>query len=376
MPASSDALRVCIVGELTGGVGVYSQNLIRGLAALGVDLTVLTPTPAASPAGRAIEVPRHHGRGRWLPQARAFARALQANDGAYDIVHFTDARFALFARDRSIPVVGTMNDYFYAITGWLSGTGSFRIYQDWVLRHLYYNFTRTLERGCLRALDGVLCIASAVADVLHDRYAIARSKLHVVPYGIEYGSTQVEPIACAGPMILFAGGNFQRKGLAVLIDASPRILAAYPTARIVVLGNSADKALMQRRCHNAGVLHAFDFVGQVDYATLYRYYMGASLFTMPSLLEAFGIPFLEAMHCGVPVVASDVAGPDEYLRNGKNCLMVPAGNAAELAAATIRMLGDAQLAGRLIEGGRQTAQAFAIDRMAARTLHVYRSLVS
>jgi len=82
------------------------------------------------------------------------------------------------------------------------------------------------------------------------------------------------------------------------------------------------------------------------------------------------------MHCGVPVVASDVAGPDEYLRNGKNCLMVPAGNAAELAAATIRMLGDAQLAGRLIEGGRQTAKAFAIDQMAARTLHVYRSLVS
>ncbi len=373
---SSNVRPVCIVGELTGGVGIYGQNLIRGLAELGVDLTVVTPTPDSSPAGRVIAVPRHFGRGRWLPQARAFARGLRAIGGGYGIVHFTDARFALFARDRSTPIVGTMNDYFYAITGWFSGDGSFKIYEDWILRHIYYNFTRMLERSCLRTLDGVLCIAGAVAAVLRERYEISPSKLHVVPYGIEYGNTEVEPIVCDGPMILFAGGNFQRKGLGVLIDASARILGDFPSARFVVLGQSADRSLMERRCENAGVLRAFDFVGQVDYATLYRYYVSARVFAMPSLLEAFGIPYLEAMHCGVPVVASDVAGPDEYLRDEKNCLMARAGSAAELAGATIRILRDQQLADRLVEGGRQTARAFSIRQMAARTLDVYRSLVS
>jgi glycosyltransferase involved in cell wall biosynthesis len=364
------------VGELTGGVGVYGQNLIRGLAALGVRLTVVTPTPDASPAGRVVPVRRHFGRGRWLPQAWSLARGLRQADEPFDLVHFTDARFAIFAPNRTTPIVGTMNDYFYAITGWLSGEGSYRIYEDWVRRHVYYNLTRSLERGCLSRLDGVLCISGAVADVLHERYRIPQSNLHVVPYGIAYGPTDVEPVPYDGPMILFAGGNFQRKGLHILIEASGRILDAFPAARFVVLGQSADRGLMERRCEETGVRRAFDFIGQVDYETLYRYYVAASVFTMPSLLEAFGIPYLEAMHCGVPVVASDVAGPDEYLRDQRNCLIAPAGNAAALADATIALLRDRQLVERLIEGGKETARAFTLQQMAAATLDVYRSVVA
>jgi len=368
--------RVCLVSELTGGVGVYSQNLIRGLVDLGVDVTVVTPTPDLSPAKRTIAVRRHFGRGRWLPQAWSFARGLRQAGERYDLVHFTDARFAIFAPNRSTPIVGTMNDYFYAITGWFSGVGSRRIYEDWLLRHVYYNLTRTLERGCLSRLDGVVCISGAVADVLHARYRITRSNLHVVPYGIDYGRTDLEPVPCSGPMILFAGGNFQRKGLHVLIEASGKILNAFPAARFVVLGQSADRGLMEQRCEEAGVRRAFDFVGQVDYETLYRYYVAASVFTMPSLLEAFGIPYLEAMHCGVPVVASDAAGPDEYLRDQRNCLIAPAGNAAALADATIKLLGDRQLVKRLIECGKETARAFTLRQMAATTLGVYRSVVA
>ena len=375
--ADSEALRVCLVGELTGGVGVYGKNLIRGLERLGAELTVITPTPDASPAGRSVRVQQHFGRGRWLPQARAFARGLQEAPGPYDIVHFTDARFAVFARTgASIPLVGTMNDYFYAITGWLKGVGSFHVYQDWVLRHLYYNFTRMVERPCLRRLDAVLCIAGAVANVLNECYAIDRGRLHVVPYGIDYGSTAVEPIACDGPMILFAGGNFQRKGLAVLIDAAGAVLKEFPAARFVVLGRSADRDLMRRRCERAGVHGSFDFVGQVDYATLYRYYMSARVFTMPSLLEAFGIPYLEAMYCGLPVVASNAAGPDEYLRDGSNCLVVPAGSVTELANAILKLLRDDVFAAHLIEGGKWTAQEFAVHQMAARTLEAYRTVIA
>jgi glycosyltransferase involved in cell wall biosynthesis len=374
---SADAMRICRVGELTGGVGVYGQNLIRGLAKLGVELTVITPTPESSPAGRALRVKRHFGRGRWLPQARAFARGLHEAAGAYDIVHFTDARFAVFAgKGGAVPIVGTMNDYFYAITGWMSGAGSFDVYEDWLLRHLYYNFTRVVERTCLRRLDGVLCIAGAVANVLHDRYAIGRDRLHVVPYGIDYGDTQVELVPGEGPMILFAGGNFQRKGLAVLIDAASTILKEFPAARFVVLGHSADRELMQQRCERAGVRRAFEFVGQVDYATLYRYYMSAHVFAMPSLLEAFGIPYLEAMHCGVPVVASDAAGPDEYLLDGTNCLVVRAGNVTELAAATVKLLRNVELARRLVENGKQTAQEFTVQQMTLRTVHAYRSVMA
>jgi glycosyltransferase involved in cell wall biosynthesis len=374
MPASNSRLRVCVVGELTGGVGVYGQNLLGGLRDAGVDVTVVTPTPEHSPVPQVIPVRRCLGRGRWLPQAREFAGALASMDRGFDVVHFTDARFAVLAGKQSCPVVGTMNDYFYAITGWLSGRGSADIYDDWLLRHAYYNFTRVLEARCLRRLDAVLCIASAVADVLNDRYRLERARLPIVPYGINFGRADVEPMVCTGPMVLFAGGNFQRKGLAVLIDASVQVLRVVPDARFVVVGESADRALMQRRCDQRGVRAAFDFVGQVDYRTLYRYYASARVFAMPSLLEAFGIPYLEAMHCGVPVVASDSAGPDDYLRDGDNCLVARAGDVGALAEQVTRALTDPDLAGRLVGQGRITAARFTVASMVDATIAAYRQV--
>jgi glycosyltransferase involved in cell wall biosynthesis len=366
-------MRVCIVGELTGGVGVYGQNLIRGLAKLGVDLTVITPTPEHAPAGRVLPVRRTHGRGRWIPHALAFARALRPVRRDVDLVHFTDARYALFAPRRGGPLVGTMNDYFYAISGWLSGAGSRAVYRDWMVRHLYYNTMRLGERLTFPRLDRIVCISRAVTEVLASRYALARERLPVVHYGIDFGPADAEPLPGRGPVILFAGGNFQRKGLGVLVRAAPAVLAAVPEARFVVVGSAPDAPLLRRLCRELRVEHAFELVGQVDYATLYRYYRSASVYAMPSLLEAFGIPYLEAMHCGVPVLASDVAGPDDYLVHGRNALVAPVGDVDTVAGHLIRLLGDPQLREALVREGRKTAAAFTVEKMARETLDVYRS---
>ena len=115
------ALKVLLVAELTGGVGVYGRNLAHGLDAMGVEVTALTPTPELSTAGRAIAARRFSGRGRWLPQAVSFARRVKEHGDEFDVIHFTDARYAAFVRGGKTPLVGTMNDYFYAITGWFSG---------------------------------------------------------------------------------------------------------------------------------------------------------------------------------------------------------------------------------------------------------------
>jgi glycosyltransferase involved in cell wall biosynthesis len=375
MATSDSRLHVCVVGELTGGVGVYSINLLRGLRDAGVDVTVVTPTPEKSPVTDVIPVRRIMGRGRWLPQAWTFARALDTLERKFDVVHFTDARFSVFARQVACPVVGTMNDYFYAITGWLSGRGSADLYEDWLLRHAYYNVTRTIEGPSLRRLDAVLCIANAVADVLHERYSIDRSRLPVIHYGIQYGPSDAEPMPCSGPMVLFAGGNFQRKGLTILIDASVEVLRVEPAARFVIVGESPERSLMEKRCVEQGVRASFDFVGQVDYGTLYRYYVAARVFAMPSLLEAFGIPYLEAMHCGVPVVATEMPGPDDYLRDRHNCLVAKPGDAHALADRIIQLLEDRTLAGSLIDQGRRTAAAFTTDQMTAKTIAAYRRVV-
>ncbi|MDX1746816.1 MAG: glycosyltransferase family 4 protein, partial [Halobacteriales archaeon] len=363
--------------ELAGGVGVYTRNLIGALRSRDLEVDLVTPHPAIdTDASTVIAVKPTNGRASWLPHAWRFARALRRVDEPYDIVHFTDARYSVFLRHRPWPVVGTMNDYFYTVTGWFRGTGTWDLYHDWVSRHLYYNFIRTLERGALRRLDAVICISGAVADRLHDRYDIPTERLTVVPYGIVYRPADAKPLPKRGPTILFAGGNFQRKGLEVLIRASRRVLDVVPDAVFVVLGDSAGTARMKRLCDRRGVGRAFSFEGQVDYHSLYRHYRTADVFAMPSLLEAFGIPYLEAMHCGVPVVATIMPGPDDYLRDGANALLSEPGDDRSLARDIVRLLTDPELRSRLVEAGRATARQFTPSAMGDRTLRVYESAIA
>ena len=371
MLKNNSNLKICIVGELTGGVGVYGQNLLRGLTELGLSPTVITPTPENSPVNDVIPVKRYFGRGRWLPQAFTFCRAVKEHHYRFDIIHFTDARFSIFLPSKIKNVVGTMNDYFYAITSLLGSTGSAAVYEDWFFRHLYYNFTRILEGPTLRRLAKIVCIADEVKTILGNSYHIAQDKCHVVQYGIDYGDIVEDTFSYPGKMVLFTGGNFQRKGLNILIQASVKILQSYPDTRFVIVGSSADLNMMKKQCQDHGVLNSFDFVGQVDYKTLYQYYCSADVFTMPSILEAFGIPYLEAMHCGVPVVASDVPGPSDYLRDRSNCIVAKAGDATQLSNGILELLNDEELRKSLIDGGKKTAAEFTVSRMTKSTYEAY-----
>ena len=370
-------MKVCIVGELNGGVGVYARNLIHGLRGRGVETTIITPHPdALSDAGEIIPVPASNGRARWLPHARRFARALQKVRPACDIVHFTDARYSLFVRQRHQPVVGTMNDYFYTLTGWFQGDGTRDVYHDWISRHLYYNFIRTLEGRALRRLDGVVCIAQAVADRLHQAYRIPTDRLGVIHYGINYGPSDAEPFSKSARTVVFAGGNFQRKGLETLIRASRQVLQKVPDVRFVVLGDSAGAARLKKVAGELGVRDSFAFEGQVDYQTLYRFYSTADVFAMPSVLEAFGLPYLEAMHCGVPVIGTHMPGPDEYLVHEGNALLSAPGDSDALGRDILRLMEDRALCQKLVQGGRATAERFTVALMVNKTVAFYEKAIS
>jgi glycosyltransferase involved in cell wall biosynthesis len=175
--------------------------------------------------------------------------------------------------------------------------------------------------------------------------------------------------------VLFVGGNFQRKGLLVLLRAAPAIAAQVPDVRFTVIGKSYYTRGARRLADQLGVSDRFDFVGRVSYQTLAGYYAEATVLTMPSLMEAFGIPYLEGMSCGLPVVATDCRGPDEYLRNGDNALVVTPGDPEALGVALIRALTDTGLRDRLRQGGFKTAREFTPEKMAAETMAVYHDAV-
>lgn len=106
----------------------------------------------------------------------------------------------------------------------------------------------------------------------------------------------------------------------------------------------------------------------------------AALFALPSHLrsEAFGLCQIEAMACGLPIVATDLpTGVPEVNRDGESGLIVPPADTAALAAAIKRLLDDEPLRRRLGEGGRRRAEAhYRAETMAARVCEIYREVLN
>jgi glycosyltransferase involved in cell wall biosynthesis len=106
-----------------------------------------------------------------------------------------------------------------------------------------------------------------------------------------------------------------------------------------------------------------EIVCPADDEELARYYRRADVFALPSLQEGFGLPPLEAMACGVPVVTTDCGGVSDFAEDGINCLVVPVKDPQTMAEAMRRILDDRDLAKRFSEAGRKTACQFTWDRM-------------
>ena len=160
------------------------------------------------------------------------------------------------------------------------------------------------------------------------------------------------------PTLLFVGTSDPGKGLQLLLRAVEILANQVPGLRLLV-------ATQDRQIDATGPV-PIEVVHPGDDRELVECYRRADVFVFASRQEGFGLPPLEAMACGTPVVTTDCGGNSDYAQDGANCLVVPVGDAKAMAMAIHRILVDASLALRLAEAGRITACRFTWDAMADR----------
>lgn len=131
------------------------------------------------------------------------------------------------------------------------------------------------------------------------------------------------------------------KGHEELLRALPEILRRQPRTVYVIAGEGADRARLESVARDAGVSGSVVFAGRVENALLPEFYRMADAFAMPSRGEGFGIVFLEAAACGVPVVGGDRDGSRDALRDGRLGTMVDPSDPHALAAAVAEALSAA-----------------------------------
>jgi glycosyltransferase involved in cell wall biosynthesis len=178
-------------------------------------------------------------------------------------------------------------------------------------------------------------------------------------------------LALPRDFVLFVGSLIERKGVRTLIEAAAK-LPPGDRPDLVIVGTGPLEADLRDQARSAGLHDRTRFLGQVAGADLPGLYRLARVFAYPSLGEGFGIPILEALTSGTPVVTS--TGSCFAEAGGDAALYAAPGDAGELAAALLRALTDDALRRDMVERGKAHAAAFHIARTSARLMDIYTEL--
>lgn len=220
---------------------------------------------------------------------------------------------------------------------------------------------------------------------LHEKQVIAslgvpEARIHFIPVGIDATLLQCDrPIArTPSPTVLYLGQTKYRKGWDILVRAIPAILAAIPDARFIFAGHSGrDRADFDALVRELGIVGAIEVPGRVPEAEKIRLLRSSWALTLPARYEGFGIPLVEAMMVGTPVVTTDVPACNEIVRDNETGIVVAPESPSALATALIRLLGDADLRIRLARAAeRDVAERYEARIVARRFEALYTALVA
>jgi glycosyltransferase involved in cell wall biosynthesis len=222
---------------------------------------------------------------------------------------------------------------------------------------------RRREERVYRGAATIFSMSEFAARSLVKDYGVDPARVHVVGAGPNVAPAAPAAAAEPEPAILFVGRNFVPKGGPELVEAFRRVRLAHPRARLWIVSQSAPSALPP-----GAIFH-----GPLGPDALAALYARASAFALPTLREAFGLAFLEAMSFGLPVVGSRIEAIPEIVVHGETGLLVPPRDPAALAGALAALLADPARARRLGDAGRvRAAERFGWDRAVGRMLGVLR----
>jgi glycosyltransferase involved in cell wall biosynthesis len=244
--------------------------------------------------------------------------------------------------------------------------------------HLYLSLLAT---AAIHKASRIICVSEFTRQRLIERFPSVAWKTRVVREGVRPSfrpqcDRAVERFrqrfGLKDPYVLFVGTIEPRKNLPRLIRAFSAAVGghAFPHRLVIVGGSGWKNSEVHCAYADSNVRERIHFAGYVDDSELPAAYTGADAFLYPSLHEGFGLPPLEAMACGTPVITSDATSLPEVV--GEAAITVNPHDTDALTCALQRVLGDRSLREALSAAGRERASSFTWETAAAQTIDVYK----
>jgi len=410
--AGPDPLRIALLvyrgNPHSGGQGVYTRYLSRELVNLGHQVTVFAgqPWPVLDDGVGYVPVPsldlyRQPDPFRvplpWefrsridvaefalmctagFPEPRTFSwrvrRALAARVGQFDVVHDnqTFGTGLLGVMADGWPLMGTCH---HPIT--VDRALDLEHAENWRRRltlRRWYGFL-AMQKKVARQVPRIVTVSSSSKRDIVEQYGIGAHQLEVVPIGADHTHFRPHPEVArvAGRIMTTASADVPFKGLLPLVEALAKLRTERPSAHLVVVGRLRAESPVAAAIERLGLSGAVTFESAVTDDRMVELYAEATVAVVPSLYEGFSLPAVEAMACGVPLVATTGGAlPEVVGEDGVTGLLVPPGDPSALAIAIEAIMADSELAARLSEAARRRVlERFTWQSCAAATAESYR----
>ncbi|HXF69364.1 MAG TPA: glycosyltransferase family 4 protein [Thermoflexus sp.] len=378
-------MRICLVTlDFTpfrsSGLTVYVERLARRLAERGHQITVIAADRPKTTQADVIPMPDNVqvlrvpvGSLDWIALGWQAARYLHWHRSDFDVIHFADVHFAYAYSDRF--VASAFQSFRQRLTSH-RGRPYYSNWRNYLFRLIYYNVARRMmEQPAVRRATFLIMSSATTQQEFIKYYQVDPARTVLIYPGIDLSRFEGLPeqdkarrylgLPSDGPILLYVGFSTPRKGVEYLAQALTRM----KTPAYLVMVGKWEPNYQQRFLDALGdTIARVRLVGYVPEADLPIYFAAADVFVLPTLLEGFGIPLVEAMAAGLPVVTTRGGAASEVV--GDAGIVVPAGDSEALARALDYVLTDPDVARQLRYAGRHRARTMFDDRRAAAEVEV------
>jgi phosphatidylinositol alpha-1,6-mannosyltransferase len=221
----------------------------------------------------------------------------------------------------------------------------------WTRRNWFYNWT-------LQSVDSVIAVSNYTADRFIRWSNVSRERVFILPNCVDLSLFNPEPrnielaqrYGVQNNRVILTVGRLASeegyKGFDEVIEAIPELRTRFPTLRYVIVGDGNDRGRLEQKARSLGISGQVIFAGRIPEEEKKSHYCLADAYVMPSYGEGFGIVFLEALACGIPVVGSKVDGSREALLEGQLGHLVDPKVPEELIEAVTDVLTSERSRGR------------------------------
>jgi len=300
---------------------------------------------------------------RYLSLIKAF-RLFKKVQGERDIVHLPNQNFARYALFLNNPFIVTVHDVIRFCFDFSDETISERL------------LLKLDIRGIKRA-NRIIAVSQHTKNDITKYFKIPENNISVIYNGIDHTVFKPYQVKLLDkPYILYVGSERPRKNLGRLFAAFAKLKPEFPELKLLKIGATGRSKEYRRdtikQIADSGISQDVIFVDRASETDLAHYYSSAALLAYPSLYEGFGLPPLEAMACGCPVVTSNISGLPEVVGNAG--IIIDPYDIDSLAQAMKQVLTDNKKREEMVAKGLIQARKFSWERAAQETLKVYKKV--